>query len=241
MSDTSKFLATLSSNNIKSAERLVALLWFLSNDDHALSMTPRELCSEIEQAGLGKQNVSRAKEQMTKDRRTVKATKDSFRISANAREKLMAEYSEFVDVVPIERLDSVLPEGLFKSARGYTQKVVRQLNASYHHSMFDCSAVMCRRLLETLIIEGYENAKEEAKIKKNGNFKMLSGLINSVENDGVLTLGRNALQGLKDCKNIGDLSAHSRRYNARKSDIDKISGGLRVACEELLHLAGQAS
>ena len=38
-------------------------------------------------------------------------------------------------------------------------------------------------------------------------------------------------------KTVGDLSAHSRRYNAHKSDIDNIPD-LRVVVQELLYLAG---
>jgi hypothetical protein len=39
-------------------------------------------------------------------------------------------------------------------------------------------------------------------------------------------------------KNVGDLSAHNRRYNAHREDIDKLIPDLRVVVQELLTLAG---
>ena len=68
---------------------------------------------------------------------------------------------------------------------------------------------------------------------------MFSGLFNHIHNNEQIQLGRSALSALKDFKKLGDLSAHNRRFNARKSDIDKIQPGLRIACEELLYIANQ--
>jgi hypothetical protein len=242
MSETQRFLQSVIDLEVSNAERLVALLWFCSLGDQMRAMTPSELCHEIEESGFGKQNTSRSRTQLSKDRRTVKSGSDSFRISAKARGSLTSTYSCLVDVIPAPRTDSVLAEDLFSHAHGYTRKVVRQVNASYHYGLFDCTAVMCRRLLETLIIETYEVASQEAQVKgPDGNYLAFSGLLGRVGSDRVVTLSRNGLKGLKDFKSLGDLSAHNRRFNARKNDIDRVRDGLRVACEELLHLAGQAT
>jgi hypothetical protein len=119
------------------------------------------------------------------------------------------------------------------------EKVALQLNASYDAQLYDCSAVMCRRILETLLIEVYEHAGRASEIKApDGNFLMLNGLATYFEKDQKFHPSRNGLQGLRDFKKLGDLSAHNRRFNARKDDIDRIRDGLRVAVEELAHLAG---
>jgi len=60
----------------------------------------------------------------------------------------------------------------------------------------------------------------------------------SCQRSGSIHLGRNAAKGLKDFKQLGDQSAHNRRFNANANDIDRVRDGLRVAAEELLHLAG---
>ncbi len=51
-------------------------------------------------------------------------------------------------------------------------------------------------------------------------------------------LGRNAKKALPKLKSIGDQSAHNRRYNAHREDIDKLSTDFRNVCQELLYLAG---
>jgi hypothetical protein len=45
--------------------------------------------------------------------------------------------------------DSLLPRELFSNTRGYLEKVVFQINGSYDQGLYDCCAVMCRRLGET--------------------------------------------------------------------------------------------
>ena len=50
------------------------------------------------------------------------------------------------------------------------------------------------------------------------------------------TIGRNSIKALPDIKAKGDLSAHNRRFNATKSDVDSIKSGLRIVVEELVHL-----
>jgi len=126
--------------------------------------------------------------------------------------------------------DAVLPLGLFDNARPYTKRVVRQLNAAYEISLFDCAAVMIRRLLETLIIEVYEELGRAEEIKRD--------LLKFIRND-TLNLSRPTINGLEDFKKLGNLSAHNRKFNAKRNDIDRIRDGLRVASEELLHLCNQ--
>ena len=67
---------------------------------------------------------------------------------------------------------------------------------------------------------------------------MFAGLLAKLEKDRTLNIGRSSMQGLRDFKTLGDLSAHNRRFNARMDDINRVRGALRVATEELLNLAG---
>lgn len=134
--------------------------------------------------------------------------------------------------------EQVLPHSLFRNTRGYIEKIVFQINGTYEHGWFDACAVMIRRLLETLIIEVFEHHKIEQKIKNpSGDFLYLNDLINAVLNENTWNLGRNAKSALKQLKDVGDKSAHSRRFNAQRWDIDNIRGGLRDATQELIALA----
>jgi hypothetical protein len=98
---------------------------------------------------------------------------------------------------------------------------------------------MCRRLAETLLIEVYEAKGRAAEIKgSDGHFLMFAPLLAFFERDNSIHASRNAIKGLRDFKQLGDLSAHNRRFNAHMNDIDRIRDGLRIAAGELLEMAG---
>jgi hypothetical protein len=98
---------------------------------------------------------------------------------------------------------------------------------------------MIRRLIETLIIESFENNNIAQAIKnQSGDFFYLSDLISKTLSEPSWNLSRNARQALPKLKDIGDKSAHSRRFNAVRNDIDKIYPEIRLVVQELVYLAG---
>jgi hypothetical protein len=135
--------------------------------------------------------------------------------------------------------EHVLASAIVKGSRGYVEKVVDQVNGSYENGLYDCCSVMIRRLIETLIIECYEKYKIENEIKDvNGDYISLKFLIDKFLNETRWTLGREPKRAIPKFKKIGDFSAHSRRYNAVRPDIDKIMDDLRVVVQELIYLSG---
>jgi hypothetical protein len=232
------FLQKLTDANISNYERAVALLWWYGVENTSSGRSARQLASELEGAGFGQQNGTRLRASLEKDKRITKTRTGEFAIRTQSRDALDDQYLELLQARPIRRSNSVIPLELVVGTRLYIERAVLQLNASYDGGLYDCCAVMCRRLLETLIIEVYEKHNRADELKaKDGHFMMFSGLLNVIENDKAFNLGRNSVQGLKDFKKLGDLSAHNRRYNARADDIDRVRDGLRVAIEELLNLA----
>jgi hypothetical protein len=132
---------------------------------------------------------------------------------------------------------NIIYTALVKNTRGYIEKVSNQINGCYENGWFDACAVMIRRLLETLIIEVYEHHKIQEKIKKNGDYVYLRDLISFILSESSWTLSRNTKSALHKLKDIGDKSAHSRRYNAIRNDIDDVKLDLRVTVQELIVLA----
>ena len=133
----------------------------------------------------------------------------------------------------------ILPLALTRNTRGYIEKVANQINGCYEKGWFDGCAVMMRRLLETLIIECFEKHGIADKIKDpKGDFLYLRDLITKTLQETKWSLGRNVKSALPDLKDIGDKSAHGRRYNAHREDIDKLSTEFRDVCQELLSIAG---
>jgi len=135
---------------------------------------------------------------------------------------------------------NVLPHAMVTKTRGYIERVVFQINGAYEKGWFDACAVMMRRLIETLIIECFEARGLAHKIKdpKTGEFYYLSNLITTALQETTWNLGRNCKKALPNLKTVGDQSAHSRRYNAHREDIDKLIPDFRTACQELIYVAG---
>jgi len=238
--DIFSFIKNVDKPNMSTLERAYAILWWAGREDNTIGMSTNEICKVIESAGHPKQNVSRINTQLLKDKLVCKVPgKEQWRLKVHPRIQLDEKYEQAISIPKkLKPTDSVLPRALFNNTRGYIEKVVFQINGSYDSGLFDCCAVMCRRLLETLIIEVYESVNRTGDIKNNdGHFFMFSDLLKVFEKDGNLNPSRNTKQALSDFKKLGDLSAHNRRFNARKEDIDRIRDGIRTASEELLHLS----
>lgn len=112
-----------------------------------------------------------------------------------------------------------------------------EMNGCYDYSSFDGCAVLCRRLLETLLVEAFVANNCRAEIEVGGRFLMLDDLINKIKVHPNFALSRTSKTSLDPIKQVGDVAAHRRTYIAQKQDIDDIKTGLRHLVAELLVLA----
>lgn len=138
--------------------------------------------------------------------------------------------------------NNYFPLELFDNTRGYLTTISLQAAACYDQGLYDACSVMTRKLLEVLIIESFERHNISAKIKNSSdNFFYLSDLIEIFKSETTWNIGRNAKSALPNLKKMGDLSAHNRRYIARKNDLDKLKDDLRIVLEELIHIIDYSS
>ena len=113
-----------------------------------------------------------------------------------------------------------------------------QANGAYHNRWCDACAVMLRRLLETLIIEAFERGSIARKIQSPaGEFLYLKDLIDKCLQETSWNLSRNCKRALPKLKDIGDKSAHSRRYNAHRGDFNPLLADIRLVVQEFVYLA----
>ncbi len=133
--------------------------------------------------------------------------------------------------------ESVIIKPLYIGTRGYIEKIANQINGCYEKGWFDACAVMIRRLLETLIIETFEHHNLQSKIQQNGDYMYLRDLITVTLAETSWNLSRNSKRSLPKLKDIGDKSAHSRRFNAYRHDIDDLKPDIRIVVQELLYLS----
>lgn len=233
-----EFLHHSEINSLTVGNRLIAIIWW----HHKNGQTPVEfsqILSESNEAGFPPINHTREKAKLRDDKRTSTQNRGiSFRIVPSAVAKLDDIYNDLIGIKNLPKSNSVFEQSAFESTRGYIEKVVQQINVSYDIGLYDCCAVMVRRLLETLIIEVYEKLGRADDLKgADGNFLMFSGLLGILDKDKTLNIGRQSMAGLKSFKLIADSSAHNRRFTASNKDISDKLDGVRLATAELRQIA----
>ncbi|HKP54980.1 MAG TPA: hypothetical protein VJ183_20285 [Chloroflexia bacterium] len=132
----------------------------------------------------------------------------------------------------------IMSRALTKGTPFYVVRIAEQINSSYENGTFDACAVMMRRLIETLLLAAFEYHGLDAKIKDpTGEFFQLGPIIQLALAEK-WNLSRNTKRALPTLKDLGDKSAHSRRFLAHRDDIDRVRDGFRTAVQELIAIAG---
>ena len=131
--------------------------------------------------------------------------------------------------------DTILPEILINSTRGYIETLGKQINASYNNNIFDGCAILMRRLLEILLVAAYEVYGKKNEIEDGDGFKTLNYIINHLSSNKPFQLSKESLEMLDSIRQLSNFSAHKIYYNAKRKDIDNIKLKYRLAIEELLY------
>ena len=142
------------------------------------------------------------------------------------------------DNVTVEQLGTVLPDALFSSLPSNVQSLCKQINASYENNLFDCTAVIMRRLLKSLLVLSYQKAGIESDIM-NGNYHVtLDKIIKNAEQNVTLALSSNTKKDMALFKDLGNFSAHKIWYNCTQGDIKPHVLKYRAIIEELMYKSG---
>ena len=142
------------------------------------------------------------------------------------------------DSTTVEQLGSILPDALFDQLPPNVQSLCKQINASYENNLFDCTAVIMRRLLESLLVLSYQKAGIETDIL-NGNYHItLDKIIKNAEQNATLALSSNTKKDMSIFKDLGNYSAHKIWYNCTQGDIKPHILKYRAIIEELMYKAG---
>lgn len=232
------FCISLIPLKLSSLDQALAVIWFNSQERGNDALLPGRIARIIHDSGLGNPNSTQLGEKLRKSKHTLGGAK-GYRLKpaglAYISKKVASVCSPKAEV---NQEQGYLPKHIWERTRGYIESVASQINGCYQYAYYDGASVLVRRLLETLLIEAFEYTKQEHRIRgQDGEYVMLSGIINDVIDRQGLSLGRDSKRSLKAIKEAGDRSAHNRRYSAGKADLDNLHSGLRVAVEELIQLA----
>lgn len=144
------------------------------------------------------------------------------------------------DTVSVEQLGTILPDALFQGLQSNFQSLCKQINASYENNLYDCAAVIMRRLLEGLLVLSFQNNDIEFEImdKSGKHHVALDQIIKTAEQNETLALSANTKKDMLIFKDLGNYSAHKIWYNCTQGDIKPHILKYRAIIEELLYKSG---
>lgn len=224
------------------ADRAVALLWYYRQTQEFEERTASDLARDLQDTGFPKPKTSRLADDLRKSRYVVRGRRPStFQIDARQVSALDDRYDKVLKLKRVEVSDTVLPAALVAGTRPYLERLVHQINGAYEYGFYDASAVLCRRLMESLIIEVYMSQKRQEHISRDRIFFGLDGLINTITQDPAVALGRASPKTMSEIKLLGDTAAHDRTYITSQVDVDDVKARYRKLISELIMLAGIVS
>ena len=132
----------------------------------------------------------------------------------------------------------MIPTGLFENTRPYLETLVIQINGTYQGGFYDACAVMCRRLLECLLLLAFERAEKGEVIRDaSGEYRTIADIIGLACSNRHIKLTRDAGAVMGKIEYVGDLAAHHPTYTTRQKDIDEQRLGFQRVVSELVNLA----
>jgi hypothetical protein len=232
------FCEVVKNLNRSNAEKALAVLWYFDHEQPNVAKTAGQLTKVLGDHHIGTPNQTALAESIRKTK-LASESKSGFSLKPGSRKMIRDLLPDLDGIQPeMDHASGYLPEPVWKNTRGYIEAVCRELNGSFRHAYYNAAAVMLRRLLETLIIEAYEHLNREIEIKDGGgNYLMLSDLADRVcgeRGHRGLNLGRDSKKALKDAREIGNWSAHARRFNAHAGDLTKFQAGMRLLVQDLI-------
>jgi hypothetical protein len=239
MANRSDFARHLAGLNLSHVDRAVAFLWYYRETQEYDERTASDLAGDLYDEKFPRPNVTRLRRELQRSRFTIKGRRNgSFQIDARRLAELDTKYKEALGVQKVHVRGDVIPIEWVSGTRKYLEQLVYQINGAYESGFFDCCSVLCRRLMESLIIEAYVHAGRQRDIQNSGSFLPLDQLITRITTDKVLVLNRNSPKIMQDVKQLGDTAAHDRTYITPKIDVDDLALRYRRMIQELLRLAG---
>ena len=240
MNGRSEFCSHLARLDLSQPDLAVALLWFYNESGLYTDRRAPDLAKDLHEEGFTKPNVTYLRKQLTIHKKVIQGhKKDSFKIGRAYYDPLAHEYGDFIKREKVIVSDAILPSEWFAdTGRGYLINLCEQINGSHNFGFYDCCAVICRRLMETLIIEVYVVACRTSHIEDAKNkFKPLEKLIDIVSSDSQVHLNRNSPSIFTKVKKLGDTAAHHRTHVTDPIEVNDLKDDYRRVIQELLTLS----
>lgn len=234
----------LNQGGVKELDKAVACLWYAANNGHAAELTVKDIADAMVSVGLAANiNRSRLSKNLSQSKLTVKGEKKgTFRISPTKKAELDRRFSPLLKRRKVKVSDELLPDAVIQNTRKYLHDLAHQINGTYDAGFYDACAVLCRRLIESLLVECFGHAEKLAEIQKpDGNLEMLDAIVRKAKSGQHIRLPRGTLDLIDKIKEVGDTAAHDRYHITTRQDINEFRTGFRKVISQLLGLAGITS
>jgi hypothetical protein len=239
MLSRSGFAEELAKKSLSHVDLAIALLYFYREAQEFEERTISDLATDLHDIGFPKPNVTRLRKALRRSRYTVRGKKkDSVQLDLRRVQSLESKYGDLLGIKKIEVQHALLPDDWVAGTSTYLERIVYQINASYESGLYDACAVLCRRLMESLIIETYIRENRHHEIRRDGVFMQLDRLIGYISADPKVALGRNTPKIMREIKQLGDTAAHDRNYVTPQIDLDDLKIRYRRMIQEMLEKAG---
>ena len=235
------FCQRLAAEPFTETDKAMALIWFADRISPREKVSVREIADQMHEVGLTKQvNTSRLVMNLSSRSEVVRVvgTYDDFRIALARKPALNGQFEPFLKHRRAAVSGAILPDGAVTGTRPYLETIAHQINGCYDCGFYDGCAVLCRRLIESLLIEAFAHAGQLSAIQQNGSLFYLDDIIAKAKSGSPIHLARSTGKVLDKIKEIGDTAAHDRYYTTTEQDIAEFRSGLRKVVSELLTLSG---
>jgi hypothetical protein len=234
--DFARHIGTL---DLSHGERAVAFLWYYRETQEFDERSASDLAADLHDEGFPRPNVTRLEKDLRRSPFTIRGhRKGTFQLDTRRITELDASYKTLVGTQTVQVQGSIIPTEWVAGTRKYLEQLVYQINGCYESGFYDAAAALCRRLMESLIIEIYIHSGRHHEIQNNGSFLPLERLIAHVVADKTVALNRNSPKTMQEIKQIGDTAAHDRVYITPRVDMDDLKLRYRRLIQEFLGLAG---
>jgi hypothetical protein len=225
------------------AERAVGLLWYYRHRQEFDERTASELALDLHALGFPRPRPSRLATDLIRTRHVTRGErKDTFRIDLRRLAELDEKFGSLLEGPHRPDSGSILPPEWVRGTRPYLECITIQINGTFDEAYYDGTAVLMRRLMESLLIDCFVSRGLVAEIRASNQFVGLESLINkAAAASSNFQLGRNSKSIMDKVKVLGDTAAHDRSYITLRQDIDDIKAAYRKLIHELLGVAGAST
>lgn len=242
MLSRSEFARLLADLNLSHVDRAIAFLYYYRESQEFEERSASDLASDLHDEGFPRPNITYLKRDLSRSKFTTQGSRRGlYKLDVRRLGDLESDYGKLLNQKKVSVTGAVIPQDWVAGTRPYLEQIVYQINATYEYGMYDACAVLCRRLMESLIIEIYIHEKRHADIQTSGVFLMLERLIAYIVADANINLARNTPKTMREVKQLGDTAAHDRTYITPQVDIDDVKARYRRLIQELLLATGITS